>query len=182
MSLDSWCTSQAKGDFMKDISSTAHLVVAWIQLEEGNVGLLFDYLRGLIHTVRRERNHYLRSQRRKFTFKDAKWFVMGPCWFRVWTRIGVHAGELALGAAQAVRHLLSLCGSRCRRAYVEFSHLSKQENHYGIGKHGESCRKLQKSRRFSRTDPKRLSFTDTLGARLRFTRMPAFSKDFLHRP
>ncbi|KXH35473.1 hypothetical protein CSIM01_10232 [Colletotrichum simmondsii] len=60
---------------MKDIFSTAHFVISWIGQEEGEIAAMLEYLKGLKHTARRERNHYLRSQKRKFSFKDAKWFV-----------------------------------------------------------------------------------------------------------
>ncbi|KAK2006841.1 HET-domain-containing protein [Colletotrichum eremochloae] len=168
---------------MKDIFSTAHLVIAWVGLEEGNIDLLFDYLRGLKHTVRRERNHYLRSQKRKFAFKDAKWFVTRPYWSRIWI-----VQEFTLA-----RELWVLCGSSAiswaalqqfrpfgisQQTNLGFKHLSKQENHYSIEKHVEGCRELSKLRRSWQTDPKRLSFTDTLGARPRLTRLLAFSKEY----
>ncbi|KAK1979035.1 heterokaryon incompatibility protein-domain-containing protein [Colletotrichum cereale] len=168
---------------MKDIFSTAHLVIAWIGLEEGNVDLLFDYLRGLKHTARRERNHYLRSQKRKFAFKDAKWFVTRPYWSRIWI-----VQEFTLA-----RELWVLCGPSAiswaalqqfrpfgisQQTNLGFKHLSKQESHYSIERHVESCRELSKLRRSWQIDPKRLSFTDTLGARPRLTRLLAFSKDY----
>ncbi|KZL65589.1 het domain-containing protein [Colletotrichum incanum] len=171
---------------MKDIFPTAHLVIAWIGLEEGNIGLFFDYLRGLKHTARRERNHYIRSQKRKFTFKDAKWFVSRPYWSRIWI-----VQEFTLA-----RELWVLCGSSAiswaslqqfrpfgisQQTNLGFKHLSKQEHHYSIEKHVESCRELSKLRRSWQTDPKRLSFTDKepgFGARPRLTRLLAFSKDY----
>ncbi|EFQ31238.1 HET domain-containing protein [Colletotrichum graminicola M1.001] len=168
---------------MKDIFSTAHLVIAWIGLEEGNVDLLFDYLRGLKHTSRRERNHYLRSQKRKFAFKDARWLVTRSYWSRIWI-----VQEFTLA-----RELCVLCGPSAiswaalqqfrpfgisQQTNLGFKHLSKQENHHSIKKHVENCRELSKLRRSWQTDPKRLSFTDTLGARPRLTRLLVFSKDY----
>ncbi|KAK1585659.1 HET domain-containing protein [Colletotrichum navitas] len=158
---------------MKDIFSTAHLVIAWIGLEEGNVGLLFDYLRGLKHTARRERNQYLRSQKRKFGFKDAKWFVTRSYWSRIWV---VQEFALARESWAALQQFRPFGISQ--QTNLWFKHLSKQETHHSIEKHVGSCRELSRLRRSWQTDPKRLSFTDTLGARPRLTRLLVFSKDY----
>ncbi|KZL67811.1 HETdomain-containing protein [Colletotrichum tofieldiae] len=171
---------------MKDIFSTAHLVVAWIGQEEGDIELLFDYLRGLKHTARRERNHYIRSQKRKFTFKDAKWFVSRPYWSRIWiVQEFTLARELWVMCGPSAISWASLQQFRpfgiSQQTNLGFKHLSKQENHYSIEKHVESCRELSRLRRSWQTDPKRLSFTDKepgSGARPRLTRLLAFSKDY----
>ncbi|GJC99386.1 pectinesterase [Colletotrichum higginsianum] len=176
---------------MKDIFSTAHLVIAWIGLEEGGGGvggvdLLFDYLRGLKHTARRERNHYLRTRKRKFSFKDAKWFVSRPYWSRIWiVQEFTLAKELWVLCGPSAISWASLQQFRpfgiSQQTNLGFKHLSKQERHHSIEKHVESCRELSRLRRSWQTDPRRPSFTDKepgFGARPRLTRLLAFSKDY----
>ncbi|OHE92741.1 hypothetical protein CORC01_11959 [Colletotrichum orchidophilum] len=171
---------------MKNIFSAAHFVISWVGQEEGEIAVMFEYLQGLKHTARRERNHYLRSQKRKFSFKDAKWFVSRPYWSRIWI-----VQEFTLA-----RELWVLCGSVAiswtslqqfrpfgisDQTNLGFKHLSKSESHYSIESRVESCRELSKLRRSWQTDPKRPSFTDKepgFGARPRLTRLLAFSKDY----
>ncbi|KAK2055184.1 hypothetical protein LY76DRAFT_648554 [Colletotrichum caudatum] len=114
---------------MKDISSTDHLVVARIELGEGNADLLSDYPRGLKHKVRPEEDHYLPSQRRKPAFKDAKRFVTRPYLVQGLGRRRPSPGQLR-GSIVPLR--ISLQTSLW---YVGFDHPSKQENHRSIGKH-----------------------------------------------
>ncbi|KAK1689361.1 heterokaryon incompatibility protein-domain-containing protein [Colletotrichum godetiae] len=171
---------------MKDIFSTAHFVISWIGQEEGEIAVMFEYLQGLKHTARRERNHYLRTQKRKFSFKDAKWFVSRPYWSRIWiVQEFTLARELWILCGPAAISWTSLQQFRpfgiSDQTNLGFKHLSKSESHYSIESRVNSCRELSKLRRSWQTDPKRPSFTDKepgFGARPRLTRLLAFSKDY----
>lgn len=173
-------------DLMKAIYSTAHFVIAWIGVDDGEISLLFEYLRALKHTARNERNHFLRSQKRKFSFRDAKSFVSRPYWSRIWiVQEFTLARELWVLCGSAAVSWLSLQQFRpfgiSDQTNLGFKHLSKQEHHYSIEKHVNGCRELSKLRRSWQMNPKRSSFTNKdfgFGARPRLTRLLAFCKDY----
>ncbi|KAL0936262.1 pectinesterase [Colletotrichum truncatum] len=173
-------------DLMKDIFSTATFVMAWLGESEDDVPALFEYLQDLKHTPRRNRNEFLRNAKKPFSFKDAQWLVSRPYWSRIWI-----VQEFTLA-----RELYILCGSdtlswpalqqlrpfgMSNRTNLGFKHFSKQENHYSIRKHVNSCTELSNLRRSWQTQSNQPSFTDgnpESGARPTLTRLLAFCKDY----
>ncbi|KAF0330650.1 pectinesterase [Colletotrichum asianum] len=148
-------------DLMKDIFSTATLVVSWVGDTEENVAELFEYLRNLKHTSRHDRPEFLRKAKKQFSFRDARWLVSRPYWSRIWIQFR------PFGISN--------------RTNLGFKHLSKQENHHSIDRFVNSCRELSKLRRSWQTDPKQPSYTNRdpdFGARPTLTRLLAFCKDY----
>ncbi|KAK2031716.1 hypothetical protein LX32DRAFT_691405 [Colletotrichum zoysiae] len=129
---------------MEDTSSTAHLVVAWIELEEGNVGLPFDYLRASSETHE--------AQVRLQECKVVRYAAVLAQGLDPYKELSSRRRGVAVGAAQgrppsswaALRQFRPFADLAADGAHVEFGHLSKRENHHSNGKHGESCRELQK--------------------------------------